>query len=309
MASGPTTNSARIYLEQIAKVASLRADEEVELANRIKAGLDAAAQLRSAERGAGTIAGADPEFTWLVRDGESAKNQLLEANLQLVVVLAKHYAGHGMAFLDLIQEGNLGLMRAVLKFDPTRGYPFATYATWWIRQAMVRGMADQTHTIHLPVHVVYLTNKLDGARRHLRRSLGREPSECELAKEMQVSVEQVLEIEQYAREPLSLDQAVGSIGTSPLDHRVDDAQALVAAEAEAFRLLGDQLRVLLAELTEREAGVVRLRFGLTDGQHHTLEQIAELHGVDRETIRQVELAAMTKLRATTRAHPVPALLD
>jgi len=309
MTSGPNTNSARIYLEQIAKVASLCADEEAELAKRIKAGLDAAERLRTTQRRGVASSDARAELTRIVRDGECAKNQLLEANLQLVVVLAKHYGGRGMAFPDLIQEGNLGLMRAVLKFDPTRGYPFATYATWWIRQAIVRGMADQTHTIRLPVHVVYLANKLDGIRRQLRRSLGREPSESELAKEMQVSVEQVLEIEQYAHEPLPLDQAVGSIGSSPLDHRVDDAQAAAAADAEAFTLLGDQLRVLLAELTEREAGVVQLRFGLADGQRHTLGQIGELYGVDRETIRQVELAAMTKLRATTRVHPVPALLD
>ncbi|RTL68754.1 MAG: RNA polymerase sigma factor [Pseudonocardiaceae bacterium] len=305
-----SADSVRAYLKQIGKVALLNAEEEVELAKRIEAGLYAAERLRRAiESGEKVSPQLRRDLRWIVRDGERAKNHLLEANLRLVVSLAKRYTGRGMAFLDLIQEGNLGLIRAVEKFDYTKGYKFSTYATWWIRQAITRAMADQARTIRIPVHMVEVINKLGRIQRELLQDLGREPTPEELAKEMDITPEKVLEIQQYAREPISLDQTIGDEGDSQLGDFIEDSEAVVAVDAVSFTLLQDQLQSVLATLSEREAGVVRLRFGLTDGQPRTLDEIGQVYGVTRERIRQIESKTMSKLRHPSRSQVLRDYLD
>nr|WP_301305848.1 RNA polymerase sigma factor [Actinosynnema pretiosum] len=305
-----SADSVRAYLKQIGKVALLNAEEEVELAKRIEAGLYAAERLRRAEDESEKLTPQmRRDLRWIVRDGERAKNHLLEANLRLVVSLAKRYTGRGMAFLDLIQEGNLGLIRAVEKFDYTKGYKFSTYATWWIRQAITRAMADQARTIRIPVHMVEVINKLGRIQRELLQDLGREPTPEELAKEMDITPEKVLEIQQYAREPISLDQTIGDEGDSQLGDFIEDSEAVVAVDAVSFTLLQDQLQSVLATLSEREAGVVRLRFGLTDGQPRTLDEIGQVYGVTRERIRQIESKTMSKLRHPSRSQVLRDYLD
>ncbi|TQJ01092.1 RNA polymerase sigma factor [Amycolatopsis cihanbeyliensis] len=305
-----SADSVRAYLKQIGKVALLNAEEEVELAKRIEAGLYAADRVRAAEEeGEKLTTQMRRDLKWIVRDGERAKNHLLEANLRLVVSLAKRYTGRGMAFLDLIQEGNLGLIRAVEKFDYTKGFKFSTYATWWIRQAITRAMADQARTIRIPVHMVEVINKLGRIQRELLQDLGREPTPEELAKEMDISPEKVLEIQQYAREPISLDQTIGDEGDSQLGDFIEDSEAVVAVDAVSFTLLQDQLQSVLQTLSEREAGVVRLRFGLTDGQPRTLDEIGQVYGVTRERIRQIESKTMSKLRHPSRSQVLRDYLD
>ncbi len=305
-----SADSVRAYLKQIGKVALLNAEEEVELAKRIEAGLYGT-QLMSevADRGEKLPAAQRRDMAWICRDGDRAKNHLLEANLRLVVSLAKRYTGRGMAFLDLIQEGNLGLIRAVEKFDYTKGYKFSTYATWWIRQAITRAMADQARTIRIPVHMVEVINKLGRIQRELLQDLGREPTPEELAREMDITPEKVLEIQQYAREPISLDQTIGDEGDSQLGDFIEDSEAVVAVDAVSFTLLQDQLQSVLETLSEREAGVVRLRFGLTDGQPRTLDEIGQVYGVTRERIRQIESKTMSKLRHPSRSQVLRDYLD
>ncbi|WP_144206397.1 RNA polymerase sigma factor [Mycobacterium tilburgii] len=305
-----SADSVRAYLKQIGKVALLNAEEEVELAKRIEAGLYATQLMAElAERGDKLPAAQRRDMMWICRDGDRAKNHLLEANLRLVVSLAKRYTGRGMAFLDLIQEGNLGLIRAVEKFDYTKGYKFSTYATWWIRQAITRAMADQARTIRIPVHMVEVINKLGRIQRELLQDLGREPTPEELAKEMDITPEKVLEIQQYAREPISLDQTIGDEGDSQLGDFIEDSEAVVAVDAVSFTLLQDQLQSVLETLSEREAGVVRLRFGLTDGQPRTLDEIGQVYGVTRERIRQIESKTMSKLRHPSRSQVLRDYLD
>ncbi|MFF3865147.1 RNA polymerase sigma factor [Micromonospora sp. NPDC001898] len=305
-----SADSVRAYLKQIGKVPLLNAEQEVELAKRIEAGLYAAERLRAAEEGEEKLVrDMVRDLGWITRDGERAKNHLLEANLRLVVSLAKRYTGRGMAFLDLIQEGNLGLIRAVEKFDYTKGYKFSTYATWWIRQAITRAMADQARTIRIPVHMVEVINKLGRIQRELLQDLGREPTPEELAKEMDITPEKVLEIQQYAREPISLDQTIGDEGDSQLGDFIEDSEAVVAVDAVSFSLLQDQLQQVLQTLSEREAGVVRLRFGLTDGQPRTLDEIGQVYGVTRERIRQIESKTMSKLRHPSRSQVLRDYLD
>jgi RNA polymerase primary sigma factor len=305
-----STDSVRAYLKRIGKVALLNAQQEVELAKRIEAGLYAAERMRrSADASKNVSPQLRRDLRWIVRDGERAKNHLLEANLRLVVSLAKRYTGRGMAFLDLIQEGNLGLIRAVEKFDYTKGYKFSTYATWWIRQAITRAMADQARTIRIPVHMVEVINKLGRIQRELLQDLGREPTPEELAKEMDITPDKVLEIQQYAREPISLDQTIGDEGDSQLGDFIEDSEAVVAVDAVSFTLLQDQLQSVLATLSEREAGVVRLRFGLTDGQPRTLDEIGQVYGVTRERIRQIESKTMSKLRHPSRSQVLRDYLD
>ena len=305
-----SADSVRAYLKQIGKVALLNAEEEVELAKRIEAGLSATwFQAQIAERGEKLTTAQKRDYRWIERDGIRAKNHLLEANLRLVVSLAKRYTGRGMAFLDLIQEGNLGLIRAVEKFDYTKGYKFSTYATWWIRQAITRAMADQARTIRIPVHMVEVINKLGRIQRELLQDLGREPTPEELAKEMDITPEKVLEIQQYAREPISLDQTIGDEGDSQLGDFIEDSEAVVAVDAVSFTLLQDQLRSVLDTLSEREAGVVRLRFGLTDGLPRTLDEIGQVYGVTRERIRQIESKTMSKLRHPSRSQVLRDYLD
>ena len=305
-----SADSVRAYLKQIGKVALLNAEEEVDLAKRIEAGLYAAERLRLADEASEKLAlQVRRDLRWIVRDGERAKNHLLEANLRLVVSLAKRYTGRGMAFLDLIQEGNLGLIRAVEKFDYTKGYKFSTYATWWIRQAITRAMADQARTIRIPVHMVEVINKLGRIQRELLQDLGREPTPEELAKEMDITPDKVLEIQQYAREPISLDQTIGDEGDSQLGDFIEDSEAVVAVDAVSFTLLQDQLQSVLQTLSEREAGVVKLRFGLTDGQPRTLDEIGQVYGVTRERIRQIESKTMSKLRHPSRSQVLRDYLD
>ncbi|MDP9432812.1 MAG: RNA polymerase sigma factor, partial [Actinomycetota bacterium] len=307
-----SADPVRAYLKQIGKVPLLNAELEVELAKRIEAGLFAAEKIRQDdELAAGAKAGKkgggklNPqlrrELEWLVKDGERAKNHLLEANLRLVVSLAKRYTGRGMQFLDLIQEGNLGLIRAVEKFDYTKGYKFSTYATWWIRQAITRAMADQARTIRIPVHMVEVINKLARVQRQMLQDLGREPTPEELGKELDLTPEKVVEIQKYAREPISLDQTIGEDGDSQLGDFIEDSEAAVAVDVVSFGLLQDQLGSVLDTLTEREAGVVSLRFGLTDGQPKTLDEIGKVYGVTRERIRQIEAKTMSKLRHPSRS--------
>ncbi|MGB3696548.1 MAG: RNA polymerase sigma factor [Gordonia sp. (in: high G+C Gram-positive bacteria)] len=305
-----SADSVRAYLKQIGKVALLNAEEEVELAKRIEAGLFATERLRRImDAGEKLSVAQRRDLSWISRDGNRAKNHLLEANLRLVVSLAKRYTGRGMAFLDLIQEGNLGLIRAVEKFDYTKGYKFSTYATWWIRQAITRAMADQARTIRIPVHMVEVINKLGRIQRELLQDLGREPTPEELAKEMDITPEKVLEIQQYAREPISLDQTIGDEGDSQLGDFIEDSEAVVAVDAVSFTLLQDQLQDVLDTLSEREAGVVRLRFGLTDGQPRTLDEIGQVYGVTRERIRQIESKTMSKLRHPSRSQVLRDYLD
>jgi RNA polymerase primary sigma factor len=305
-----SADSVRAYLKQIGKVPLLNAEQEVDLAKRIEGGLYASERLRMSEdEGEKLPTPMRRDLDWISRDGERAKNHLLEANLRLVVSLAKRYTGRGMAFLDLIQEGNLGLIRAVEKFDYTKGYKFSTYATWWIRQAITRAMADQARTIRIPVHMVEVINKLGRIQRELLQDLGREPTPEELAKEMDITPEKVLEIQQYAREPISLDQTIGDEGDSQLGDFIEDSEAVVAVDAVSFSLLQDQLQQVLQTLSEREAGVVRLRFGLTDGQPRTLDEIGQVYGVTRERIRQIESKTMSKLRHPSRSQVLRDYLD
>ena len=305
-----SADSVRAYLKQIGKVALLNAEEEVDLAKRIEAGLYAEHFLKELEAGEEKVLPSQRrDLKLVIRDGDKAKNHLLEANLRLVVSLAKRYTGRGMAFLDLIQEGNLGLIRAVEKFDYAKGYKFSTYATWWIRQAITRAMADQARTIRIPVHMVEVINKLGRIQRELLQDLGREPTPEELAKEMDITPEKVLEIQQYAREPISLDQTIGDEGDSQLGDFIEDSEVVVAVDAVSFTLLQDQLQDVLDTLSEREAGVVRLRFGLTDGQPRTLDEIGQVYGVTRERIRQIESKTMSKLRHPSRSQVLRDYLD
>ena len=311
-----SADSVRAYLKQIGKVALLNAEQEVSLAKRIEAGLYAQhlmdemqAAVDSGDASAKFTPTKKRDYRAIARDGRKAKNHLLEANLRLVVSLAKRYTGRGMAFLDLIQEGNLGLIRAVEKFDYTKGYKFSTYATWWIRQAITRAMADQARTIRIPVHMVEVINKLGRIQRELLQDLGREPTPQELAKEMDITEEKVLEIQQYAREPISLDQTIGDEGDSQLGDFIEDSEAVIAVDAVSFTLLQDQLQDVLTTLSEREAGVVRLRFGLTDGMPRTLDEIGQVYGVTRERIRQIESKTMSKLRHPSRSQVLRDYLD
>ena len=310
--AGATADPVKDYLKQIGKVALLNAAQEVELAERIEAGLYAEQKLKGDESYRdknGRLTKAGRELTMIADDGRAAKDHLLEANLRLVVSLAKRYTGRGMLFLDLIQEGNLGLIRAVEKFDYAKGYKFSTYATWWIRQAITRAMADQARTIRIPVHMVEVINKLARVQRQMLQDLGREPTPEELAKEMDITPEKVLEIQQYAREPISLDQTIGDEGDSQLGDFIEDSEAVVAVDAVSFTLLQDQLRSVLDTLSEREAGVVRLRFGLTDGLPRTLDEIGQVYGVTRERIRQIESKTMSKLRHPSRSQVLRDYLD
>jgi RNA polymerase primary sigma factor len=307
---GVSADLVRAYLNGIGRTKLLTAAEEVDLSKRIEAGLFAEERLTNAEeRGTELDPRLRADLRIIASEGKAAKDHLLEANLRLVVSIAKRYTGRGMAFLDLIQEGNLGLIRAVEKFDYTKGYKFSTYATWWIRQAITRAMADQARTIRIPVHMVEVINKLGRIQRELLQDLGREPTPEELAKEMDITPEKVLEIQQYAREPISLDQTIGDEGDSQLGDFIEDSEAVVAVDAVSFSLLQDQLQQVLQTLSEREAGVVRLRFGLTDGQPRTLDEIGQVYGVTRERIRQIESKTMSKLRHPSRSQVLRDYLD
>ncbi|WP_372462242.1 RNA polymerase sigma factor RpoD [Nonomuraea glycinis] len=291
----PTSDLVRIYLREIGRVPLLTAEEEVELAKSIEAGLFAEDKL-----GNGVSRLAFPEFRELVWQGTRAKQRLIEANLRLVVSIAKRYVGRGMLFLDLIQEGNLGLIRAVEKFDYTKGYKFSTYATWWIRQAITRAIADQARTIRIPVHMVETINKLVRVQRQLHQDLGREPIPEEIAKEMDLPVDRVVEIQRIAQEPVSLQSPIGE-EDSDLGDFIEDADAVVPMEAAAFIMLQDQLDDILATLSDREQRIIQLRFGLADGHPRTLEEVGREFGVTRERIRQIESKTLAKLRHPTRA--------
>ncbi|GAA1942570.1 RNA polymerase primary sigma factor [Marmoricola bigeumensis] len=306
MVAGATADPVKDYLKQIGKVSLLNAVEEVELAKRIEAGLFAEEKLA---KGGKISAKVLEELEWIAEDGRRAKNHLLEANLRLVVSLAKRYTGRGMLFLDLIQEGNLGLIRAVEKFDYTKGYKFSTYATWWIRQAITRAMADQARTIRIPVHMVEVINKLARVQRQMLQDLGREPTPEELAKELDMTPEKVVEVQKYGREPISLHTPLGEDGDSEFGDLIEDSEAIVPADAVSFTLLQEQLHAVLDTLSEREAGVVSMRFGLTDGQPKTLDEIGKVYGVTRERIRQIESKTMSKLRHPSRSQVLRDYLD
>ncbi len=306
MVAGATADPVKDYLKQIGKVPLLNAEMEVELAKRIEAGLFSEEKLA---KGGKVSAKVLEELEWIAEDGRRAKNHLLEANLRLVVSLAKRYTGRGMLFLDLIQEGNLGLIRAVEKFDYTKGYKFSTYATWWIRQAITRAMADQARTIRIPVHMVEVINKLARVQRQMLQDLGREPTPEELAKELDMTPEKVIEVQKYGREPISLHTPLGEDGDSEFGDLIEDSEAIVPADAVSFTLLQEQLHAVLDTLSEREAGVVSMRFGLTDGQPKTLDEIGKVYGVTRERIRQIESKTMSKLRHPSRSQVLRDYLD
>ena len=305
-AAGATADPVKDYLKQIGKVPLLNAEQEVELAKRIEAGLFAEDKLAHSDKLAPKL---KRELEIVAEDGRRAKNHLLEANLRLVVSLAKRYTGRGMLFLDLIQEGNLGLIRAVEKFDYTKGYKFSTYATWWIRQAITRAMADQARTIRIPVHMVEVINKLARVQRQMLQDLGREPTPEELAKELDMTPEKVVEVQKYGREPISLHTPLGEDGDSEFGDLIEDSEAVVPADAVSFTLLQEQLHSVLDTLSEREAGVVSMRFGLTDGQPKTLDEIGKVYGVTRERIRQIESKTMSKLRHPSRSQVLRDYLD
>ena len=306
MVAGATADPVKDYLKQIGKVSLLTAGEEVELAKRIEAGLFSEEKLAAGGRISDKVR---EELEWIVIDGRRAKNHLLEANLRLVVSLAKRYTGRGMLFLDLIQEGNLGLIRAVEKFDYTKGFKFSTYATWWIRQAITRAMADQARTIRIPVHMVEVINKLARVQRQMLQDLGREPTPEELAKELDMTPEKVVEVQKYGREPISLHTPLGEDGDSEFGDLIEDSEAIVPADAVSFTLLQEQLHAVLDTLSERESGVVSMRFGLTDGQPKTLDEIGKVYGVTRERIRQIESKTMSKLRHPSRSQVLRDYLD
>ncbi len=306
VSAGATADPVKDYLKQIGKVALLNAEQEVDLALRIEAGLFAEDKIANDPD-------MDPklkrEYQQIIFDGKRAKNHLLEANLRLVVSLAKRYTGRGMLFLDLIQEGNLGLIRAVEKFDYTKGFKFSTYATWWIRQAITRAMADQARTIRIPVHMVEVINKLARVQRQMLQDLGREPTPEELALELDMTPEKVVEVQKYGREPISLHTPLGEDGDSEFGDLIEDSEAVVPADAVSFTLLQEQLHSVLDTLSEREAGVVAMRFGLTDGQPKTLDEIGKVYGVTRERIRQIESKTMSKLRHPSRSQVLRDYLD
>ena len=305
--AGATADPVKDYLKQIGKVSLLNAEQEVDLARRIEAGLYAEYKLKN--EADSMTAKERRELHFMASDGQLAKNHLLEANLRLVVSLAKRYTGRGMQFLDLIQEGNLGLIRAVEKFDYTKGYKFSTYATWWIRQAITRAMADQARTIRIPVHMVEVINKLARVQRQMLQDLGREPTPEELAKELDMTPEKVVEVQKYGREPISLHTPLGEDGDSEFGDLIEDSEAIVPADAVSFTLLQEQLHNVLDTLSEREAGVVSMRFGLGDGQPKTLDEIGKVYGVTRERIRQIESKTMSKLRHPSRSQVLRDYLD
>jgi RNA polymerase primary sigma factor len=306
--TGATADPVKDYLKQIGKVALLNAAEEVELAMRIEAGLFAEEKL-SHMTDAEKRSQLGRELSWVARDGQRAKSHLLGANLRLVVSLAKRYTGRGMQFLDLIQEGNLGLIRAVEKFDYTKGFKFSTYATWWIRQAITRAMADQARTIRIPVHMVEVINKLARVQRQMLQDLGREPTPEELSRELDMTPEKVIEVQKYGREPISLHTPLGEDGDSEFGDLIEDTEAVVPADAVGFTMLQKQLESLLDSLSEREAGVIRMRFGLGDGMPKTLDQIGDTFGVTRERIRQIESKTMAKLRHPSRSQSLRDYLE
>ena len=304
--AGATADPVKDYLKQIGKVPLLNAEEEVDLAKRIEAGLFAEELLATRGPFKDRRQG---DYEWIAEDGQRAKNHLLEANLRLVVSLAKRYTGRGMLFLDLIQEGNLGLIRAVEKFDYTKGYKFSTYATWWIRQAITRAMADQARTIRIPVHMVEVINKLARVQRQMLQDLGRDPTPEELARELDMTPEKVVEVQKYGREPISLHTPLGEEGDSEFGDLIEDSEAIVPADAVSFTLLQEQLDSVLDTLSDRESGVVKMRFGLTDGQPKTLDEIGKVYGVTRERIRQIESKTMSKLRHPSRSQVLRDYLD
>ncbi|MCO7202709.1 RNA polymerase sigma factor [Microbacterium sp. CnD16-F] len=306
--TGATADPVKDYLKQIGKVPLLNAAEEVELAMRIEAGLFAEEKL-SHMTAAEKSSQLGLDLQWVARDGQRAKSHLLGANLRLVVSLAKRYTGRGMQFLDLIQEGNLGLIRAVEKFDYTKGFKFSTYATWWIRQAITRAMADQARTIRIPVHMVEVINKLARVQRQMLQDLGREPTPEELSRELDMTPEKVIEVQKYGREPISLHTPLGEDGDSEFGDLIEDTEAVVPADAVGFTMLQRQLESLLDSLSEREAGVIRMRFGLGDGQPKTLDQIGDTFGVTRERIRQIESKTMAKLRHPSRSQSLRDYLE
>ena len=304
--AGATADPVKDYLKQIGKVPLLNAEEEVDLAKRIEAGLFAEELLATRGPFKDRRQG---DYEWIAEDGQRAKNHLLEANLRLVVSLAKRYTGRGMLFLDLIQEGNLGLIRAVEKFDYTKGYKFSTYATWWIRQAITRAMADQARTIRIPVHMVEVINKLARVQRQMLQDLGREPTPEELAKELDMTPEKVVEVQKYGREPISLHTPLGEEGDSEFGDLIEDSEAVKPEESVTFTILQEQLMQVLGGLTNREADVIKARYGLTDGQPKTLDEIGKVHGVTRERIRQIESKTMSKLRHPSRSQSLRDYLD
>ena len=306
MTAGATADPVKDYLKQIGRVALLNAELEVELATRMEAGLFAEEKLATDKKIDKKL---KRELEWIVEDGKRAKNHLLDANLRLVVSLAKRYTGRGMLFLDLIQEGNLGLIRAVEKFDYTKGFKFSTYATWWIRQAITRAMADQARTIRIPVHMVEVINKLARVQRQMLQDLGREPTPEELAKELDMTPEKVVEVQKYGREPISLHTPLGEEGDSEFGDLIEDSEAVKPEESVTFTILQEQLMQVLGGLTQREADVIKARYGLTDGQPKTLDEIGKVHGVTRERIRQIESKTMSKLRHPSRSQSLRDYLD